>query len=368
MSIPLRATIDDRREAEAGVPPFEPPPWLRNAHAQTVAGRYLLRGDIRVPASRHEIDLGDGDRLCVLETIPPDWSRGDPAAMLVHGLGSCARAPYMARIAGRLAALGVRVARMNLRGAGDGFGLARGIYHAGRTGDVRLALAWLGSRAPGSPIALAGFSLGGNLALKLAGEAAVDPVPGLDCVLAANPPVDLAASAATITRPQNRLYDWNFTSWLRREVRRLHGRFPDLGRPDLRGVRSVRDFDQRYTAARNGFSCADDYYERSSARAWIARTTLPGLVVHAADDPFIPAESFAGVAFPRPLEFEMTRHGGHLGYLSRRPWHGDHRWLDVRFAAWLADRWGLPADRLDLSAPRRTRRITALPGVHTRHA
>ncbi|WP_165232941.1 YheT family hydrolase [Aquisphaera insulae] len=370
MSITLRAAIADSRDAAAArrVPRFEPPAWLRGPHGQTVAARYFFHGDLRLPATGHEISLEDGDRLLVLESIPDGWSDGDPAALLIHGLGSCAKAPYVVRVARRLFRLGVRVVRMNLRGAGEGFGLARGIYHAGRTEDVRRTVAWLAARATGSPIALVGFSLGGNLALKLAGEAAADPVPGLDCVLAANPPIDLAASAAQIGRPSNRLYDWNFTAWLKGQVGRLHARFPELGPPDLAGVRSVRQFDHRYTAPRNGFSSADDYYGRSSARPWISRATVPGLVVHAEDDPFIPAGSFAGAEFPASIELDLIRHGGHLGYVSRRPWHGDHRWLDVRLSAWLADRWGLPEDRLDLAPSRRIRRTTAQPGDPNRHA
>ena len=176
-----------------------------------------------------------------------------------------------------------------------------GIYHAGRSDDLRSVIDWMAQRTPGSPIALAGFSLGANLALKLAAEAADQPVAGLDCVLAANPPIDLSACAAAMSRPENRLYDWNFVRWLRAEVMRLHRRFPDLGVPDLRQVRSVYEFDDRYTAPRNGFASARDYYARSSALPLIPRIRLPGLVIHSADDPFIPAAPFHDARFPANL-------------------------------------------------------------------
>ncbi|HWT79724.1 MAG TPA: alpha/beta fold hydrolase, partial [Candidatus Methylomirabilis sp.] len=165
---------------EGGIPPFEPPAWLRSSHAQTIAGQYLVNGDSRLEATAHEVKLEDGDRLCVLESVPRGWSLADPAAVLVHGLAGCARSPYIVRFARRLVRLGVRVVRMNLRGAGGGFGLARGIYHAGRSDDLRSVVDWVARRAPGSPIALAGFSLGASLALKLAAEAADRPVNGLD--------------------------------------------------------------------------------------------------------------------------------------------------------------------------------------------
>jgi predicted alpha/beta-fold hydrolase len=295
----------------------------------------------------------DGDRLVVLESVPPGWRAGEPAAVLVHGLAGCARSPYVVRFARGLVGMGIRVVRMNLRGAGAGFGLARGIYHAGRSEDVRRVIDWLAPRVPGSRIALAGFSLGANLALKLAAEVPARPAAGLDCVLAANPPIDLAACARAMRRPENRLYDWNFVRWLRGQVARLHRAFPELGRPEVEHVRSVYEFDDRYTAPRNGFASAEDYYARSSSLSLIPRIEHPGLVVHAADDPFIPVEPFLHARFPASLTVELTRHGGHLGYLSRSRWQGSRRWLDARLSAWLSARWGIPISHYHRHSPPR---------------
>src|SRR5262245_34195822 len=124
------------------VPPFEPHPLLRGGDVQTIAGRYLPGRRIQLHSTYHELALEDGDRLALLESIPAGWSEGAPAAVLVHGLSGCARAPYVVRLADRLVRLGVRVVRMNLRGAGAGFGLARGIYHSGRSEDVRAVAEW----------------------------------------------------------------------------------------------------------------------------------------------------------------------------------------------------------------------------------
>ena len=131
----------------------------------------------------------------VLESVPPGWRSPQPTAVLVHGLAGCADAPYMVRLGVRLVQLGIRVVRVNLRNSGIGFGLAKGVYHAGRSDDLREVLAWLKDRDGLSPVALVGFSLGANLVLKLAAEAADDPAgaEALDCVLAANPPIDLTA-------------------------------------------------------------------------------------------------------------------------------------------------------------------------------
>jgi predicted alpha/beta-fold hydrolase len=246
----------------------------------------------------------------------------------------------------RLARWGVRVVRVNLRGAGSGFGAARRFYHSGCTEDLRAAVAWLAGRAPGMPIALVGFSLGANLVLKLAAEAAETPLAGLDGVLAANPPLDLAACCNFLRRPGGRLYDQNFVRLLTREVRRLHRCYPELDRPNLSGIRSVYEFDELYTAPRNGFAGADDYYARCSAGPVLTRITVPGLIVHAEDDPFIPPEPFRSLDRPATLALELVRAGGHLGYVSRSRLGGDHRWLDARLTAWLAARRGLqPADR-----------------------
>jgi uncharacterized protein len=333
--------IKPQSEGQEAAPSFEPHLWVKGGHAQTIAGWLLGGGRLDLGVEALTIDLGDGDRLRVLESTPSGWRVGDPAAVLVHGLAGSAGAPYLIRFANRLHVMGVRVVRMNLRGAGEGFGLARRIYHAGRSGDVRTVVEWLADRAPGSPIAVAGFSLGASLALKLAAEAAERPATGLDCIVAANPPIDLLACARQMQRPENFVYDRNFVRWLRREVDRLHRRFPDLGAFDLRGVRSVYTFDDLYTAPRNGFASADDYYQRSSAGPLAPRIELPGLVVHAADDPFIPVEAFRPVVFPTNVDFELCAHGGHLGYISRTRWRGDRRWLETRLADWLGRRWRL---------------------------
>jgi predicted alpha/beta-fold hydrolase len=247
----------------------------------------------------------------------------------------------MVRVAQRLWGRGVRVVRMNLRGAGSGFGLARGTYHAGRTEDVRRVVVWMARRAPDSPVALVGFSLGANLALKLAAEASSDPLPNLDCVVAANPPIDLAACCRHIQRRENRVYDRNFVKALRAEVRRLHEVFPELGPVTWPKSMSLFDFDEMYTAPRNGFAGASDYYARSSAGPLVPRIEVPGLVVQSEDDPFIPAEPFRRICFPPRLALEMIPGGGHLGYLSRTPWMGERRWLDARVTAWLSARWSL---------------------------
>ena len=161
----MRISPVEHRETEitarAGdLPPFDPHPWLRGGHAQTLAGRYWPTPRQGLASTAHEMALADGDRLVLLESPPPGWEPTRPTAMLVHGLAGCAESPYMIRLGARLVDMGIRVVRVNLRGAGRGFGLARGIYHAGRSEDLKAVVNWLGSRDDRSPIAAVGFSLG----------------------------------------------------------------------------------------------------------------------------------------------------------------------------------------------------------------
>ena len=161
-------------------PPFDPHPLLWNGHLQTIVARYLPGPRVRLASIYHEVDIGDGEALSVLESTPATWRAGDPAVVMIHGLAGCVRSPFLSRVALKLYQMGLRVVRMNLKGAGSGYGLARNFYHGGRSEDPRTVVQWLARRAPGSPIALVGFSLGANLVLKLASEASEQPLEGLD--------------------------------------------------------------------------------------------------------------------------------------------------------------------------------------------
>jgi predicted alpha/beta-fold hydrolase len=326
-------------------PTFEPHPLLSNGHVQTIVGRYLPCWGTSLPSTESQIALADGDQLLVAESIPKNWSKGDPMALLVHGLGSCANAPYVLRLGVRLFDLGVRVVRVNLRSAGRGFGLARGTYHAGRTEDLRTVAKWMTERAVGSPLALVGYSLGGNMVLKLAAEVSETPLPGLDCVLATGVPIDLRASSDFIRGPRGRFYDRRLVRYLITEIVRLHRHFPDLGPVHhVRKARSIFEFDDAYTAPRNGFSSALDYYTKSSSGPRLGQIRVDGLMIQAKDDPFVPFSSYREVRLPPGLKLEVLERGGHLGFLNRRRLEGNRRWLDARLSAWLSQRWGLKSE------------------------
>ena len=150
---------------------FRPLPLLHNGHLQTLVG-FLWKGrPFRHPTRPTIVPLPDGDALVLHDSQPPNWTDGDPVILLVHGMGGDHRSGYVQRLGGLLYPHGVRVVRMDLRGTGAGFHLAKQFYHGGRSEDLRAALTELHRWVPASPLWLVGFSLGGNLAVKLAGEA-----------------------------------------------------------------------------------------------------------------------------------------------------------------------------------------------------
>ncbi|MDE2509432.1 MAG: alpha/beta fold hydrolase [Planctomycetota bacterium] len=322
------------------IPTFEPPAWLRGGRAQTIFGGLWPGRVSSLKSAPIEVTLEDGDTLVALDSVPPDWSRGrnSRVALLVHGLGGSADSPYVARVASRLFRLGVRVVRMNLRGAGVGFGRARRFYHAGLSDDVRALANRVVALTDSAPLTLVGFSLGANLVLKLAGEAASTPIAGFDSIIAAAPPIDLAACARHIQTPPNRIFDRNLTALLKTAVSRRDRHYPELPATKFTGIDTLYQFDDKITARWNGFRDAEEYYALSSSGRFIPLIKADGLVIHAVDDPFIPPEPFYKQNFPPGVTLELIPHGGHLGFYSRDRWDGDHRWLDARIAHWFRER------------------------------
>ncbi len=177
------------------LPPFRPHPFVRGGHAQTVAA-VVWPGRLAVyRATRHQVRLTDGDVIVLHDDVPDGWPRGGPAALLVHGLAGCHLSPYMVRVAAKLNAASIRTFRIDLRDCGAGQGLAQQPYHAGKSEDVLAALAEVAARCPESDLSLVGFSLGGNLVLKLLGQSPADVPLRLRRAAAVNPPIDLVSCA-----------------------------------------------------------------------------------------------------------------------------------------------------------------------------
>jgi predicted alpha/beta-fold hydrolase len=242
----------------------------------------------------------------------------------------------MERMTVLLLARGVRVLRVDLRGCGQGTALARRTYNGACSPDVRAVAEEIQRREPGSSLMLIGFSLGGNIVLKLAGEAAAHGLPGLERVAAVAPPIDMIRSAELLALPHNRLYDRHFAQTLVNQIRRHERCFPDLPVAHFPRGLTLRIFDELYSAPRGGFADALDYYRRASSGPLIASIAVPTLILTARDDPFIAVEPFESLRVPAHVEIRVVSHGGHLGFLGRDG-AGGIRWAERRVADWVTD-------------------------------
>jgi uncharacterized protein len=316
---------------------FRPLPFLSNPHVQTLLA-HLIPGPRRtIPTKLRTIALPDGDRLAVHDSTPAEWRGHDGAVLLVHGLSGSHQSGYMIRLARHFLRHGVRVLRMDLRGVGAGATLARRTYHAGRSEDLRAVADDLQSAHGNCPLVLVGMSLGGNLVLKLAGEAEQNPLLGLHAVAAVAPPVDMVACSAMLAR--RRFYDAYFARQLVWQVRQHQRHFPDVVVPRFPRRLTMWQFDDLCTAPRWGFADALDYYRRASALPLLKYIQAPTLIVTARDDPFIAVEPFEQLATHPQMEVHIARHGGHLGFLGRDG-AGGFRWAEHRVAAWVLRRLG----------------------------
>jgi uncharacterized protein len=302
---------------------------------QTIAALYWPHGRERYPSTSELVELPDGDKLSLVWSTPPGWQSSQPTVVLVHGLCGCSRSPYMSRMAGKLYRRGVRAVRVNLRGCGSGIGWARHPYHSGRSEDVRHVLEWLARETPESPVTLIGFSLGGNIVLKLAGEDADHPTAGLSSVIAVSAPIDLSACSRLIEERRNRIYQEHFVRRLRADVGQHARLFPDLPAPELPRRLSLRLFDDCYTAPRSGFRDAHDYYTRAASGPLIPKIAVPALLLASRDDPFIAATPFEQLPPLRNVEVRLTDHGGHLGFLGFAGHGTDFRWMDQQLLDWI---------------------------------
>jgi hypothetical protein len=317
---------------------FRPHPIAPNGHLQTFAGA-LWRRRFRLDPSAAEarlVEVAPGSRVLLRCSWQPD-RRARPTVLLVHGLEGCDRSRYMLGTADKALAAGWSAVRMNMRNCGGTEHLTPTLYHSGMSADLAAVVRHLAEVEGLDRIAVVGFSLGGNLALKMAGEpAAPDALLGVAAVSAA---VDLSASAARIERGENRFYQWRFVRSLRGRMRhkdRLFAKQYDVSR--LRSLRTIRDYDDRYIAPLYGFRDAEDYYERASARHVLGSIPVPALLVHAADDPFTPlTDRVREAARSNPLaRVVVTDGGGHVGFVAdARGGAEDRHWAENRLVEFL---------------------------------
>jgi hypothetical protein len=320
----------------SSVKEFVPHRLLRNRHLMTIAPAFLRRHFPRLPPGESRLfDVEPGTQLlghCHWHADP----RKQPTLLLVHGLEGSSDSAYIFGCAEKGFVAGLNVIRLNQRNCGGTERLTSTLYHSGRSADFHAVVTELIQRDALQEIFAAGFSMGGNLVLKMAGEFGDSAPEQLRGIVAINPSLDLASCADALGALRNFIYNRHFVRRLKRRMQHKAALFPNVYMTDgaaqsLRRVRSVREFDEKITAPFCGFAGADDYYARSSAMRVIAAIRTPTLILTAQDDPFVPFSSF-GIAAIREnpnVRLVAPRHGGHCSFISEED--GPERfWAEAR--------------------------------------
>lgn len=325
------------------VRPYRPAWWLPGGHLQTLGG-WLLRPRAGVDLRRERIETPDGDFLDLdfAQVGALRWGELEdsaPIALLLHGLEGSARGLPALQCFRALAAQGIRGVGLNFRSCSGEPNRALRTYHAGETTDLALVLDLLSERFPRNPLGAVAYSLGGNVLLKYLGETGAAARERLRAAVAYSVPFDLGAGARKLERGLGRLYTSYFIRSLQQKYRAK--RAAAAGICDEERVQSSRtfwDFDDAVTAPLHGFASAKEYYGSSSSRRYLGRIRVPALILHAADDPFLPEEaipSHAAAENPH-LVMHVTRRGGHVAFVSGvLPWAPEF-WAEQEAARFLA--------------------------------
>jgi predicted alpha/beta-fold hydrolase len=317
---------------------FETHPLLRNPHVQTLAATFLPRRFPRLPRSvSRDFEVEPGTRIrgqCHWQAAPKER----PTLVLVHGLEGSCESGYMLGLAERAFVAGWNAVRLNQRNCGGTESLTPTLYNSGLSGDYRAVLRELIEHDALPEIFFAGYSMGGNLVLKMAGELADTAPRQLRGVAGVCPTIELAPCADALALPGNFIYEHHFVGRLKNRMRRKALLFP--GKFDLRPLRrvhTVREFDEAITAKYCGFRDADDYYTRSSALRVASAIRVPALILTAQDDPFVPFGIFSDPELagnPR-VRLIAPEHGGHCAFVSRRP-RDERYWAEARIMEFVA--------------------------------
>jgi uncharacterized protein len=315
-----------------GMKDFKPLGLMRNSHLMTMSAAFWPRSfSALAPSVPRLFEVEPATQVlakCHWQKNP----REHPTLMVLHGLEGSSESNYMLGTAEKAWTAGFNAVRLNQRNCGGTENLTPTLYHSGLSDDIRGVILELIQRDRLPEIFAVGFSMGGNLVLKMAGESGESAPPELRAIVAVAPAFDLGACADALSEPRNFIYEHHFVRGLKRRMRlkaRLFpGKFPLDG---LNAVRTVREFDEAMTARFCGFKNADDYYARSSARRVIAGIRRPTLILTAQDDPFVPFAPFQDPAIQANQNITLVtpKHGGHCAFISQED--GEERfWVEAR--------------------------------------
>ena len=303
-------------------------PLFKNPHVQTLAGHLWKRPPEPAPLENELFEAEAGVQVLVQSQYPAGARRGD--VVLVHGMEGSGSSGYIRSMASAAFRGGFAVHRFHMRTCGGTERMSATLYHGGLTSDLTAVLREFRARRLG-PVFVVGFSLGGNVVLKMAGELGEKAPELVKGVCAVSAPIDLEAAALRIGEWQNRIYERRF---VRRMLARLYatGRYAEA---DFQGLRTLRAIDDKITAPSFQFGTALNYYRSQSAARFLSGIRVPALLVQAKDDPFIPFQVFASPSITQNswIELNAPEHGGHLGFISRE---GNRFWADSVIMSWIS--------------------------------
>jgi predicted alpha/beta-fold hydrolase len=317
--------MEELNKTQMSLPGCHPPLWARTGHLQTLLGHLLPSPVLSEKGTHLNVTLEKET-----ERIHTTYLKGTSRTVvyLFHGLGGSSEASYMQRTARMMRSQGHHVFLNNHRGCGMGAGLSTEPYHSGRADDLSRVIAFGRDMLPDHQHIAVGFSLSANALLLLAAgiRAKIQP----DYAIAVNGPINLDRASYLLQKGANRIYDKRFTLELERYL--------ETNRPEDKGdfsrVKTLRDFDEYYTAPFGGFKDRDDYYKTCSAKPYLSKINIPTVIITAKDDPFVSFEDYREATFSSHCFLHFENHGGHMGYLMKKG-PGYRRWLDLALSGYI---------------------------------
>lgn len=302
---------------------FKPLPGLSSKHLQTILHVYCP-GSPSPPSQNMLVKLDSKNTLSCVISTPLNWQDDGKTVALVHGLGGSHASNYMVRLADKFYSQGKKVVRINMRGCGSGKGLAHLPYNAGTSSDVLHVLAALREQSPSSEIILIGFSLGGSIVLKLAGELGEKAKGTVKTFISVCAPLDLAQTLRLIERKRHTFYHKYFLKSICKQIPAWIDQ----------KVKTIYEFDDLITAPLWGYRGADDYYQQCSSIQFLPKIKHETHILFAEDDPFISMRMLKGLSIPDQVHIWASKHGGHMGFLGPTPNQKSMYWMDHLLVNW----------------------------------
>lgn len=316
---------------------FKPAWWLSNRHLQTMAAK-ILRRKQTVAVINETVELPDGDFVDLAWTEDPNLHPLKPIVYVLHGLEGSINSHYAKGMMGAIKAKGWIGLLMHFRGCSGRPNRQGPSYHSGDTWDIHYCTEYLKDRFVNRPLAILGFSLGGNVLTNYLAE---DPNNPFCCAAVICAPLHLASCSTQIDQGFSKVYQKYLVDMLKDSTAEKIKLtlISHIELTELKQIKTLYEFDQKVTAPINGFESAEDYYEKASGLYRLDKITKPTLVIHAMDDPFLCHKYLNTIPENNLIDFEVSDHGGHVGFISGTNPLKPQYWLEHRVLNYIAEQF-----------------------------